>query len=138
MVGRASWIPLGRLTSVALAVTVVKPGRVYTGIALLRCLTRHPATTTHRMTQSLLFSLVAAAPIVRPIYAGDSVWGCDWGSGYFHIWRDGNYIKLLPQDFALLKFAAAGDVVVIENAHMQPKKKSLAQVFEHQQLVQIK
>jgi hypothetical protein len=63
------------------------------------------------MTQSTLFSLVAAAPIVRPIYAGDSVWGCDWGSGYFHVWRDGNYIKLLPQDFASLRFAAAGDVV---------------------------
>jgi hypothetical protein len=83
------------------------------------------------MTQSTLFSLVTEDPIVQPIYAGDSVWGCDWGSGYFHVWRDGNYIKLLPQDFASLRFAAAGDVVVIENAHMQPKKKSLAQVFEH-------
>jgi hypothetical protein len=138
MVGRASWIPLDRLTSVAPRVTVVKPGRVYWFIAPLRCLATHPATTTYQMTQSLLFSLNAEAPIVRPIYAGDSVWGCDWGSGYFHVWRDGNYIKLLPQDFALLKFGAAGDVVVIENAHMQPKKKSLAQVFEHQQLVQIK
>jgi hypothetical protein len=99
---------------------------------------RHPATTAYQMTQSTLFSFISEDPIVQPIYAGDSVWGCDWGSGYFHIWRDGNYIKLLPQDFASLRFAAAGDVVVIENAHMQPKKKSLAQVFEHHQLVQIK
>ena len=123
---------------VAAPATVGKSGGVYLCIAPLRCLFSHPATHLYHMTQSTLFPLIIDEPHIEPIHAGDIVWGCDWGSGYFHVWRNGHCKKLLPKDFASLDFAAAGDVVVIENAHMQPKKKSLAQVFEHHELVQIK
>lgn len=71
------------------------------------------------------------------IQIGAPVWGCDYGSGYFHVWN-GIYQRLTPDEFASLKFAAAGDVVVIENAHMQPKKKSLAQVYDIEELFAIK
>ena len=90
------------------------------------------------MEQLLLLQEIE--PIFKPHLSNSTtnVWGCDWGSGYFHVWKDGNYIKLMPQAFASLDFAIAGDVVVIENAHMQPKKESLAQVFTFDELMQIK
>lgn len=69
---------------------------------------------------------------------GPSVWGCDYGSGYFHCFRDGLRRKLRPEQFAELNFATAGQTIVIENAHMQPKRKSLAQVFTIEQLKAIK
>jgi len=91
------------------------------------------------MTQTTLFSYELDEFDEPTVYAGDSVWGCDWGSGYFHVWRDGIYKRLKPEDFASLDFAATGDVVVVENAHMQPQTiKSLAQVFTIEQLFQIK
>jgi hypothetical protein len=80
----------------------------------------------------------APMPEPQPIHTGQRVWGCDYGSGYFHVHCDGTYKKVLPDQFAALSFAAAGDVVVVENAHMQPKVKSLAQVFSFEQLVAIK
>ena len=80
----------------------------------------------------------APLPAPQPIHIGQRVWGCDYGSGYFHLHCDGAYKKVLPDQFATLSFATAGDVVVIENAHMQPKVRSLAQVFSFEQLVAIK
>jgi hypothetical protein len=77
-------------------------------------------------------------PEPEPIHIGQRVWGCDYGSGYFHLHCDGNYRKVMPEQFAALSFASAGDVVVIENAHMQPKARSLAQVFTYDELVAIK
>ena len=80
----------------------------------------------------------APLPAPQPIHIGQRVWGCDYGSGYFHLHCDGAYKKVLPDQFATLSFATAGDVVVVENAHMQPKVRSLAQVFSFEQLVAIK
>jgi len=77
-------------------------------------------------------------PAPQPIHIGQRVWGCDYGSGYFHLHCDGAYKKVLPDQFAALSFATAGDVVVIENAHMQPKARSLAQVFTYEELAAIK
>jgi hypothetical protein len=77
-------------------------------------------------------------PLPQPIHIGQRVWGCDYGSGYFHLHCDGAYIKVMPEQFASLSFATAGDVVVIENAHMQPKARSLAQVFTYEELTAIK
>lgn len=91
------------------------------------------------MTQTALFLPELDDYDDQPTYDGDSVWGCDWGSGYFHVWRDGKYNRLKPEVFASLDFAASGDVVVVENAHMQPQTiKSLAQVFTIDQLFKIK
>lgn len=87
---------------------------------------------------SLLPEPDSAAPLaLERIDIGSSIWGCDYGSGYFHVWN-GIYKRLTPDEFALLRFAAAGDVIVIENAHLQPKKKSLAQVYDIKQLLAIK
>lgn len=61
------------------------------------------------------------------------LWGCDYGSGYFHCFN-GRYIKLRPNQFATLDFAADFDTIVIENAHMQQKRRSMAQVFELSEL----
>lgn len=77
-------------------------------------------------------------PEPEPIHIGQRIWGCDYGSGYFHLHCDGRYIKVTPDQFAALSFATAGDVVVIENAHMQPKARSLAQVFTYEELAAIK
>jgi hypothetical protein len=77
----------------------------------------------------------ASLPIV---HIGQRIWGCDYGSGYFHLHCDGIYRKIMPDQFAALSFATAGDVVVIENAHMQPKARSLAQVFTYEELAAIK
>jgi hypothetical protein len=77
-------------------------------------------------------------PLPQPIHIGQRIWGCDYGSGYFHLHCDGAYIKVMPQQFAALSFATAGDVVVVENAHMQPKARSLAQVFTYEELVAMK
>jgi hypothetical protein len=77
-------------------------------------------------------------PEPEPIHIGQRIWGCDYGSGYFHLHCDGIYRKVIPEQFAGLSFATAGDVVVIENAHMQPKARSLAQVFTYDELVAIK
>ena len=91
------------------------------------------------MTQITLFLDEIDEFQEQPTYQGDSVWGCDWGLGYFHIWRDGIYKRLKPEVFASLNFAAPGDVIVVENAHMQPQTiKSLAQVFTIEQLFEIK
>jgi hypothetical protein len=68
--------------------------------------------------------------------SGDIAWGCDYGNGYFHCFN-GRYIKLRPKLFASLSFANDFDTIVIENAHMQPKRRSLAQVFEYEQLIEI-
>ena len=89
--------------------------------------------------QQLLFiddSTPPPTPLDTP--SGDIVWGCDYGSGYFHAWRNGQRLRLLPDQFADLSFAAAGDIIVVENAHMQPRVKSLAQVFSFDELTQIK
>jgi hypothetical protein len=80
----------------------------------------------------------APIPAPQPIQIGQRVWGCDYGSGYFHLHCDGIYRKVMPEQFAALSFATAGDVVVIENAHMQPKARSLAQVFTFEELTAIK
>jgi hypothetical protein len=72
------------------------------------------------------------------IHIGQRIWGCDYGSGYFHLHCDGKYLRVIPDQFAALSFATAGDVVVIENAHMQPKARSLAQVFTFEELTAIK
>jgi hypothetical protein len=80
----------------------------------------------------------APLPPSQPIHISQRVWGCDYGSGYFHLHCDGAYKKVLPDQFASLSFATAGDVVVVENAHMQPKVRSLAQVFSFEQLIAIK
>jgi hypothetical protein len=80
----------------------------------------------------------APMPPPQPIHIGQRVWGCDYGSGYFHLHCDGRYLKVIPEQFAALSFATAGDVIVVENAHMQPKVRSLAQVFTFEQLVAIK
>jgi hypothetical protein len=111
---------------------------VYPCIALRRCLASHPATQPQHMEQLLL--LQKDEPIFKPLssFKITNLWGCDFGSGYFHAWRDGSCIKLMPQDFASLDFANPGDVVIIENAHMQPKKESLAQVFTFDELMKIK
>jgi len=77
-------------------------------------------------------------PAPQSIHIGQRVWGCDYGSGYFHLHCDGAYKKVPPDQFAALSFAIAGDVVVVENAHMQPKVRSLAQVFSFEQLIAIK
>lgn len=77
-------------------------------------------------------------PPAKPAQLGQRIWGCDYGSGYFHLHCDGKYFKVMPEQFAALSFAATGDVVVIENAHMQPKSKSLAQVFTYEELAAIK
>jgi hypothetical protein len=77
-------------------------------------------------------------PEPEPIHIGHRIWGCDYGSGYFHLHCDGVYRKVMPEQFAALSFASAGDVVVIENAHMQPKARSLAQVFTYEELAAIK
>jgi len=65
--------------------------------------------------------------------ADPTIWGCDYGSGYFHCFN-GRYLSIKPQQFAALDFASDFDTIVIENAHMQPKQRSLAQVFTQQQL----
>jgi hypothetical protein len=91
------------------------------------------------MTQTALFLPEFDSPIEQQVFESDTPWGCDWGSGYFHIWREGKYKKLKPDQFATLNFANAGDVVVIENAHMQARTgKSLAQIYNIEQLIQIK
>lgn len=66
----------------------------------------------------------------------EGLWGCDYGSGYFHCFN-GRYYRLKPEHFASLDFAADFDTIVIENAHMQPKQRSLAQVFTLEQLEKI-
>jgi len=84
-------------------------------------------------------SLIPEPETQRVLIAnGPSVWGCDYGLGYFHCYRDGIRRKLRPQKFAALQFAQPGQTVVIENAHMQPKRKSLAQVFTIEELFQLK
>lgn len=104
-----------------------------------RCLPLHPVNTFQIMTQTALFFPEFNNPVEKQIINNDSLWGCDWGSGYFHIWRDGKYQKLKPDQFATLNFANAGDVVVIENAHMQARTgKSLAQIFTIEELMAIK
>ena len=65
--------------------------------------------------------------------SSETIWGCDYGSGYFHCFN-GKYLRLKPSQFASLDFANEFDTVVIENAHMQPKHRSLAQVFTQQEL----
>lgn len=69
----------------------------------------------------------------KPTLETEGLWGCDYGSGYFHCFN-GRYYRLKPEQFASLSFAADFDTIVIENAHMQPKQRSLAQVFTLQQL----
>lgn len=68
---------------------------------------------------------------------GNFIWGCDYGSEYFHCWNGAKYLRLKPQDFASLAFASDFDTIVIENAHMQPKRESLAQVYEYEQLAKM-
>lgn len=92
----------------------------------------------HQMTQFTLFDDDEQWQPQDESPAGPAVWGCDYGSGYFHIWKTGCYRKLRPQEFAAMSFAEPGDVVVIENAHMQAKSKSMAQVFTHDELMAIK
>ena len=70
------------------------------------------------------------------IQSTEGLWGCDYGSGYFHCFN-GRYLRLKPEQFALLGFANDFDTIVIENAHMQAKQRSLAQVFTLQQLESI-
>ena len=90
--------------------------------------------------QQLLF-IDDPAPTTWPSPANCSsspIWGCDYGGGYFHAWRDGKLIRLRPEQFASLAFTHPGDIIVVENAHMQPRQKSLAQVYTFDELVQIK
>lgn len=89
------------------------------------------------MNQLSLISLQDETPLPQQV-EGESVWGCDYGSGYIHLHRNGINKRLTPAEFATLSFAAAGDVVVIENAHMQPKKRSLAQIYTIEELLSIK
>jgi hypothetical protein len=69
--------------------------------------------------------------------SGPPIWGCDYGGGYFHAWRNGKSIRLRSDQFAALAFTQPGDVIIVENAHMQPRKKSLAQVYTFDELTQI-
>jgi hypothetical protein len=104
-------------------------------MAQQRHLWLHAVITLHPMNQLSLIS--APEPIPAPQEPeSESVWGCDYGSGYFHCYK-GRYLKLRPDQFASLSFADDFDTVVIENAHMQPKRRSLAQVFTYEQLAQI-
>lgn len=126
----------GCLRIVAGAASIRKQGR----------LDRHRLTavyivaphTLHQMQQLLFFDDPTPPPTPLDAPSGDIVWGCDYGSGYFHAWRNGQRLRLLPDQFADLSFATAGDIIVVENAHMQPRVKSLAQVFSFDQLTQIK
>ena len=105
----------------------------YPVIASFGCLELQAATTDDNMQQSL-FSLEPEPAEQR--LSGDTAWGCDYGSGYFHCFN-GRYLRLRPEQFASLDFADDFDTIVIENAHMQPKRRSLAQVFEYDQLAAI-
>jgi hypothetical protein len=96
-------------------------------------LASQPATTSKAMQQSL-FSLEPEP--IKECLSDDIAWGCDYGSGYFHCFN-GRYLRLRPEQFASLSFADDFDTVVIENAHMQPKRRSLAQVFTYEQLAEI-
>lgn len=87
--------------------------------------------------QQSLFLPEPEPEIQAPEPIDDTIWGCDYGSGYFHCWNSVRYLQLKPEDFASLAFAADFDTIVIENAHMQPKRESLAQVFEYEELVKI-
>ena len=96
----------------------------------------HAATTQQIMQQSL-FPPEPKPKLKTPKPIDDTIWGCDYGSDYFHCWNGAKYLKLKPEDFASLAFAADFDTIVIENAHMQQKRESLAQVFEYEELVKI-
>lgn len=125
------------LRTVAVAATVGKPWPSLAGHQSRHWFRSTGGPALNHMKQFELFS-EQERPCEVALPPGDIVWGCDYGSGYFHIWKEGRYRRLRPQEFAAMSFAEPGDVVVIENAHMQAKNKSMAQVFTHEELMAIK
>lgn len=107
----------------------VKCSAVFSTPSPIGGLRSHTATTQHVMKKLII--------LPQPEIDDNIIWGCDYGSGYFHCWNGAKYLQLKAEDFASLAFAADFDTIVIENAHMQPKRESLAQVFEYQELAQI-
>lgn len=67
---------------------------------------------------------------------GLDVFAADFGMGFFHVMRQGEdrCKRYKPAEFARLDFAPVGSVLIVENAHMQPQKRSLAQPFKFEQL----
>lgn len=76
-----------------------------------------------------------------------NVFGCDFGSSLFHVCRNKDlktYEKFEPNQFIQLPFANAGDIVLIELAHVQPQKTdpnssiSLSQGLTYENLLTLK
>ena len=74
---------------------------------------------------------------------GRNVWGCDIGNTNWYVSKNGTYESKWPlSSFLLLPFCEDGDLVLVENAHMQPQKeegsRSLAQVYQYKDLERLK
>ena len=56
---------------------------------------------------------------------GRNVWGCDIGNTMWFVSKNGTFDSKIPlSSFLLLSFCDDGDLVLVENAHMQPQKES--------------
>lgn len=70
---------------------------------------------------------------------GRNVWGCDIGNTMWFVSKNGAFdSKISLSSFLLLPFCDDGDLLLVENAHMQPQKeagsRSLAQVYLYRDL----
>lgn len=57
------------------------------------------------------------------------VWSCDFGGGVFHVVQGGDikkYEQVSIDDFVHLRFARQGDIVLVENAHVQARSEGIA------------
>jgi len=57
------------------------------------------------------------------------VWSCDFGGGVFHVVQGGDARscrQVTVQDFVRLRFAEPGDIVLVENAHVQARGDGIA------------
>ena len=57
------------------------------------------------------------------------IWSCDFGGGVFHVVQGGDvkqYQQVSVADFIRLRFAHQGDIVLVENAHVQARSEGIA------------
>jgi len=58
----------------------------------------------------------------------NSIWSCDFGGGVFHVVQNGDIVKyqqISIADFIALVFAQSGDIVLVENAHIQARNEEM-------------